>query len=114
MEARHLLRRLSVSGTVLLVPRISSTASIEAPEKDAEIAEDYRRLANETGVDIKVRLCVANRYGDAIQWMLPRHSTVVVGGRRRWWWPTREQRIADQMKRAGHVIVFANASGEVK
>ena len=42
--------------------------------------------------------------------MLPTGSVVVVGGQRRWWWPTREQRIADTLKKTGHVIVFAEAS----
>jgi hypothetical protein len=68
-------------------------------------------MAGETGLEVTVRLCVCGRYSEVFQWMLPRGALVVVGGRRRWWWPTREQRIADQLKRAGHVIVFADASG---
>jgi hypothetical protein len=112
VKARQLSRRLSVNRMILLVPRIgSSNASFEGPTKDAATIEDYRRMAGATGLDVIVRLCVCDRYSEAFQWMLPRKALVVVGGRRRWWWPTREQRIADQLKKAGHEIAFADASG---
>ena len=108
LQARQLSRRLNIGGAVLLVPWIvSSTAPINGPLNDAELVETYRHMADETGVDVTVRLCVCGGYGEAFRWMLPRGSTVVVGGRRRWWWPTREQRIADRLESAGHMVVFA-------
>jgi hypothetical protein len=97
---------------ILLVPRMgSSNASLDGPVADAASIEEYRQMAGETGVDVTVRVCVCGRYGEAFQWMLPRAALVVVGGRRRWWWPTREQRIADQLRRAGHSVAFADALG---
>jgi len=82
---------------------------MEGAVDDAVMVENYRQMADETGVDVAVRLCVCSGYGEAFRWLLPRHSTVVVGGRRRWWWPTREQRMADRLKSAGHTVVFAEA-----
>jgi hypothetical protein len=32
-------------------------------------------------------------------------SIVVLGGRKRWW-PTREKKLARQLRRAGHEVVF--------
>ena len=108
MDVRQRLQRLNGGRVVLLVPwTVSSTD--DAPLNDRAIVEGYRHMADETGVDVAVRLCVCTGYKDAFRWMLPRHSTVVVGGRRRWWWPTREQRMADRLKSAGHKVVFADA-----
>jgi hypothetical protein len=106
LEARQLSRRLNMGRTVLLVPRIGSRGSTGGPVTDAATIEQYRHMAGQTGLDVIVRLCVCGTYGEAWQWMLPQRSLIVVGGRRRWWWPTREQRIADHLKRAGHVTVF--------
>ena len=111
LEARQLSRRLNAGRAVLLVPWTgSATAPLDGTVNDAAIIESYRHMADESGVDVAIRLCVCGAYKEAIRWMLPRKSTVVVGGRRRWWWPTFEQRIADQLKRAGHNVVFADAS----
>jgi len=110
LQARQLSRRLNIGRAVLLVPWIvSSTVPVNGPLNDAEVVETYRHMADETGVDVTVRLCICRGYGEVFRWMLPRNSTVVVGGRRRWWWPTREQRIADRLQSAGHMVVFADA-----
>jgi hypothetical protein len=87
-----------------------SAALAEGPAKDADVIATYRQMADETGLDITVRQCVCASYCEAFQWMLQRRSVVVVGGRCRWWWPTREERIRDQLKRAGYVTVFAEVS----
>ena len=111
IEARQLARRLHLANMVLLVPRVASAiASVEAPDVDTAMVEWYRRIASLCGVDVIVRLCVCGTLREVFQWMLPRGCVVVVGGQRRWWWPTREQRIADVLKKTGHVIVFAEAS----
>jgi hypothetical protein len=108
LKARQLARRLALADIVLVVPRLaSSIASIDAPETEAATIEKYRRIASVSGVDVTVRLCVCETLRDVVQWMVPRGCIVVLGGQRRWWWPTREQRIADMMKRIGHRTVFA-------
>jgi hypothetical protein len=108
--ARRLTRRLKVARTVLLVPCTPAQA-IATPDERLDTVENYRQLASETGVDVTVRMCFGSTCSEMARWMLPPGSTTVVGGRRRWWWPTRAQRMADTLERAGHQIVFADASG---
>jgi len=108
--ARQLKRQLKVARTVLLVPCAPAQA-IATPDERLDTVENYRQLASETGVDVTIRICLGSTCSEMARWMLPPGSTTVVGGRRRWWWPTRAQRMADALKRAGHQIVFADASG---
>ena len=108
--ARQLKRRLKVARTVLLVPCTSAQA-IATTDERLDTVENYRQLASETGIEVTVRMCFGSSCRELARWMLPPGSTTVVGGRRRWWWPTRAQRMADALKRAGHQIVFAEASG---
>jgi hypothetical protein len=110
-EARHIARRLNVVRPVLIIPRIGSPPpSLDARAADEAVVDDYRQMAQQAGLDVTLRLCASRTYGEALRWMLPRRSIVVIGGRSRWWWPTREQRIADHLKSAGHETVFADAS----
>ena len=109
-KARQLARRLNVARTVVLVPRIGSWVSAGATSNDTDTVKCYREMAGQTGVDATIRLCLTASAREVSRWMLPRGSMIVVGGRRRWWWPTRAQRIAEQLKRAGHVVVFADES----
>ena len=108
-EARQLTRRLKVARTVLLVPCAPAQA-IAATDERVDAVENYRQLARETGVDVTVRMCFVSTSLELSRWMLAPGSTTVVGGRRRWWWPTRAQRMAHALKRAGHDIVFVDAS----
>jgi hypothetical protein len=108
--ARQLTRRLKVARTVLLVPR-TPVQAIAATDVRVDPVQNYRQMASETGVDVTVRMCFGSTCLELSRWMLPPGSTTVVGGRRRWWWPTPAQRMAHALKRAGHQIVFADASG---
>ena len=107
-EAGRLIRRLKVARTVLLVPCTPPPGIAVADEHDT--VDSYRQMASETGVDVTVRICFGTTGRGLSRWMLPPGSTTVVGGRRRWWWPTRAQRMAHALKRAGHQIVFADVS----
>jgi hypothetical protein len=107
--ARQLTRRRKVARTVLIVP-CTPAQTIAATDERVDTVENYRQMASETGVDVTVRMCFGSTCCELARWMLPPGSTTVVGGRRRWWWPTHAQRMADALKRAGHQIVFADAS----
>ncbi|HEX3703564.1 MAG TPA: hypothetical protein VHU82_09545 [Vicinamibacterales bacterium] len=97
---------------ILLVIRIASyfRTTID-PRDDARVSERYRRLIDDVGAVADVRLCVARRPADALRWMLDRRTVIVIGGCRRWWWPTREQRVAHRLKKAGGHVIFAEAPG---
>jgi hypothetical protein len=93
---------------LLLVPYVVSflRATGDAQEA-AAIADRYRALAVDAGVDARVRLCVCRRLDDAFRWMLGPQARIVIGGRQRWWWPTAAERMADRLRRQGRDVLFA-------
>lgn len=109
-EARQLAHRLHVARTVLLVPRTKAQA-VATSDPNVDVVENYRQMARDTGIDVTVRLCLLSTHHELSRWMLPPGTTAVVGGRQRRWWPTSAQRLAEALKRSGHAIVFADASG---
>jgi hypothetical protein len=88
-EAKRLSSRADSEKTVLLVPQVlSSSQLLEGPALDARMTKQYHR--------------------QVFRWMVGEPSVIVIGGRRRWWWPTTAQRIARDLTRAGHSVVFAD------
>ena len=59
-----------------------------------------------SGIGTGVRLYLCRDQTEALRSVLKPHSLVVIGGNRGWW-PTREKRLARQLRRAGHEVVFA-------
>jgi hypothetical protein len=53
-----------------------------------------------------VRVYLCRDRAEVVRSVLKPHSLVVIGGNRRWW-PTREKRLARQLRRSGHAVVFA-------
>jgi hypothetical protein len=103
-------RRLAADDSepiVLLVPqRMPAARPLPDPRTSARLTDHYRALAQSAGVEAIVRVCVCRHYRDAFAWMLARQSLVVIGGQRRWWWPTTAERMAGDLKRTGHQVVF--------
>ena len=66
----------------------------------------FRVLAGQSPVETVVRIYLCRDRLEALLLMLKPRSLVVIGGRRRWW-PTAETRLARQLRRAGHEVVFA-------
>jgi hypothetical protein len=56
------------------------------------------------GTRIDVRHC-RDRW-QMLQQELSPQSIVVMGGSSRWWWPTRESRLAQKLRAAGHTVLF--------
>jgi hypothetical protein len=93
---------------LLLVPRIVPFLSTPDSRLEAiAIADRYRAIAVEAGVDARVRLCFCRRLDDIFRWMLGPGARIVIGGRRRRWWPTAAERVARRLERQGHHVVFA-------
>jgi hypothetical protein len=79
--------------------------ALESPPALVEFnARRFREIANYSPVDIKVHIYLGR---DALLTLTPLKpgSLVVLGGRKRWW-PTREKKLARQLRRAGHEVVF--------
>jgi hypothetical protein len=93
---------------LLLVPQVVSFLRANGNAREATaMADRYRAIAEDSGVDARVRLCVCHRLDDALRWMLGPGARVVIGGRQRWWWPTAAERMARRLKRQGRDVVFA-------
>ena len=108
-EAKRLSSRVHSEKIVLLVPQVlSSSQLLEGPALDARMTKQYQDLAKAAGIDVTVRLCVCRRYREVFRWTVGTPSVIVIGGRRRWWWPTTAQRMARDLKKAGHSVVFAD------
>jgi hypothetical protein len=62
-------------------------------------------LVADLGVDTEVDICLCRNKRESLLCALRPHSVTVVGGRRRWW-PTWEKRLAKQLRRSGHEVIF--------
>jgi len=66
----------------------------------------FRVVARESHVETRVVLYLCRDRLETLTAVLTLHSLVVVGGRKRWWWPTSEERLARELRRAGHEVIF--------
>jgi len=107
LQAKQRSAVVATDRIVVIVPRTLPGI----PQDDASTVQRYRRMANECGLDVVVRLCLVGgrRRRHALQQMIPKGAVAIVGGSQRWWWPTDEQRIAIALGRAGHEVIFASA-----
>ena len=65
----------------------------------------FRVIAGESPVETTVLIYLCRDRLETLRAVLSSRSLVVVGGRKRWW-PTAEQRLARELRRAGHEVVF--------
>lgn len=107
LQAKQRSAVVATDRIVVIVPRTLPGI----PQDDASTVQRYRRMANECGLEVVVRLCLlaGRRRRHALQQMIPKGAVAIVGGSQRWWWPTDEQRIAIALGRAGHEVIFASA-----
>jgi hypothetical protein len=68
----------------------------------------FHVIAAESPVETIVRIYLCRSALDTLQGVLPAHSPVVIGGLRRFW-PTREKRLARQLRHAGHEVIFTES-----
>ena len=105
------LTRQSGASIILLVPHVTAFSAPHDPSSGAAIGlvDEYRDLAMRIGVDARVHVCVCRRMKDIFALLVSDRSMIVIGGRRgSWFWPTAERRLADDLTRCGHAVVFAD------
>ena len=109
--ARDLSQGLNLR-VVLLVPHIVPHAlPLEHPADPVTFTEArFRRLAEDTGTDILVRVCICRPETASLEAMLPRQATVLIGGTYRRWWRSQEQRLARRLTTLGHRVLFIDAA----
>jgi hypothetical protein len=99
--------RLNAHVTLMAPQVVSYSLPLERPPVAIEFTERrLRELAVQSPVDTAVRLCLCRDRLPMLTAALRPHSLVVVGGRKRWW-PTQEQRLAGELRRAGHAVIVA-------
>lgn len=67
----------------------------------------FRVIAGQTKVETQVSIYLCRNPLEALRNVLQPHSLVVIGGRKTWW-PTPEKRLAAQLRRAGHEVIYSN------
>ena len=98
----------SGAAAVLFVPWVVPYAEpLDRPTDSVAFGvRNFRRLAEESGTPVTVRVCLCRSCSAAIAAILPGDGVVVVGGPSRQWWPSREQRLAARLSRSGHRVLF--------
>jgi hypothetical protein len=105
-EAGTLASSLGARITLVVPQVVPFPLPLESPPVLVEFNERrFREIANYSPVETKVHI---NLCRDALQTLtsvLRPGSIVVLAGRKRWW-PIREKKLARQLRRAGHEVVF--------
>ncbi len=105
-EAAQLASDLGARVRVLAPQVVSFHTDLEHPPVNTDfLAERYREIAAEAGVEASVKIVLCRDVLDAFRMVLPLNSLVVVGGARHWW-PTRERKLARALEAAGHQVLF--------
>ena len=91
----------------MVVPQIVPyPLPLESPPVLLDFSERrFREIAMESPVETNVRIYLCRDRLETLKSVLAPGSLVVIGGRKRWW-PTREKRLAQQLRRAGHEVIF--------
>jgi hypothetical protein len=94
----------------LIVPQVVPyPLPIGSPAVPPDFTERrFRVMAGESPVKTTVQIYLCRDRAETLLAVLKPHSVVVIGGRSTWW-PTREKRLARQLRRSGHEVVFAEA-----
>ena len=85
---------------------------LDIPHVSPEFSERrFRVIAGESRVQTDVQIYFCRDRMATLKAVLKPHSLVVVGGKKKGWihaWaPTREKRLARELRRAGHEVIFS-------
>jgi hypothetical protein len=91
----------------LLLPQVVPYPSpLETPPVLLDFSEYcLREIGAQSPVPTAVHIYLCRDAAGTLQSVLRPHSLVVIGGRKRWW-PTREQKLARNLVRSGHEVIF--------
>ena len=107
--AGALANRLRACITLIVPQIVPYPLPLTSPSVLLDFAERRCRvIADESPVETTVQIYLCRDRVETLRGALKPHSLVVIGGGRSWW-PTPEKRLACQLRRAGHEVVFAEA-----
>jgi hypothetical protein len=113
----------SVEATVAAVPTaarltralhariIAQTAPFPAPLNSPLVLLDWnerrlRAIVEASPIETSVRIYLCRNRVETLKRMLRPHSFVVLNHRKRRWWPTMEEKLARELRRAGHDVLL--------
>jgi hypothetical protein len=76
----------------------------EAPVRMEFILRRFAEMANQIPIKFLIIPCLCRSRLEALRQLLHRNSPVMIGIRKRWW-PTRDERLARELRRAGYAII---------
>jgi hypothetical protein len=105
-EAARLAANLSAHITLLVPQVVPYPLPLETPPVLLDWNERrFRVIAAESQVETTVQIYLCRDRLEALGVVLFPGSVVVIGARKRWW-PTRERRLARQLRRSGHEVIL--------
>ncbi len=66
-------------------------------------------IASASPIETTVHLCMCRQRLETLIALLRPHSLVVIGGRKTWW-PTKEEKLARELRRAGYEVILAESN----
>jgi hypothetical protein len=105
-EAGNLASHLGARITLIVPEVVPYPISFETPPVRVEFNEHrFRILANQSAVETSVQIYLCRDRFAAIQSALKPGSIVILGGPKRWW-PTKDERLARDLRSAGYEVIF--------
>jgi hypothetical protein len=105
-EAGGLANSLGARITLVVPQVVPYPLALETPPVLIDFNEKrFRTIASQSPVETTVQIYLCRDGLETLQNVLNPGSIVVIGGHKRWW-PTREKKLARQLRRAGHEVVF--------
>jgi hypothetical protein len=105
-RAGSLADRLGARITLIVPQIVPYPLPLETPPVLIDFSEQrLQQIVADSPVEMAVQIHLCRDRAETLKVVLGRRSLVVIGGRRRWW-RTGEQRLAQQLRRAGHEVIF--------
>ena len=106
-EAGNLANSLGARITLVVPQVVPYPLDLATPPVLVEFNENrFRVMASESPVETSVQIYLCRDRFETVAAVLQPGSIVALGGRKRRWWPTKEERLAQRLRRAGHEVLF--------
>ena len=105
--ADGLAQKLGAHIKLLMLYEVPYTLPLTKPAVPVEFLEgQVRNLARNTGLEVAAHVYLCRDKRRALELLLRPSSLIAVGGKKRWW-PTSAQKLAHDLQKAGHHVIFA-------
>ena len=108
-RAAALAKGLNARVRLLMLNVIPYPLPLESPPVRCDFSE--RRLveiASASPIETTLHLCMCRQRLEPLIALLRPRSLLVIGGHKSWW-PTKEEKLARELRRAGHEVILAES-----